>query len=228
MIENLSNEKTTQFFQTERFGSVLRYSHPLSSGGVVVLLHSDAPCYLDEIALAYRMYTHGSIYCVRREELFQLWQPGVFAPPFHTNEHPHLPYCLKYKSERLAGDDFRAAIELPNYGRGLVVFHVEACRDSLRRYGILPMLFAQKYGKLIHTLKREISLLMATVLLAHGQWDVTLDSIAVPFAQLFPIPGLNETAARLAQFTESAATQQTALDAVFTFEQFLTQLEQSV
>lgn len=222
------DQKAARFVQATNARSVIQFSHPLTAGGFVVLLRSNASDYLEQIALAYQTFTEGTLYCVRPDELFQLWQPGVFVPPFHVNELPHLPYCLRYNSALLAGADVSTKIRLPHYDRRLVVAHIEACRDSLRRYGILSLLFEKKYEKLHALLRREVHLLMASALLARQQWNVSLQAIDTHFAEWFPDKTLNATAVRLMHQNQDIESQQSAYNAVYSFEQFLSLLEESV
>ena len=73
--------------------SVLYYPHPLTEGGLIVVLANDTGDLLDLVGEVYQQAPSGlSLHCLRHRELFQLTLPGIFAPPFSVNERPHLPY----------------------------------------------------------------------------------------------------------------------------------------
>ena len=211
--------------------SVVRFPHPLTEGGLLIVLNGSSPTYLNSIATAYQQFPkERSLYCLRPNELFQLWQPGVFAPPFHINEQPHLPFYLKYKGCLLAGEPLAHKINLPQCSAGLLAMHIEACRDSLRRYGILPLLFQRKYRSLVNQLIQEMAYLMATALLTRGIWEISLDTIQDPFFAAFSSSILREMVHLIGQISEETAVSQTAVsqsityDAIFYFETFLKEL----
>lgn len=201
------------------------FTHPLTGRGVFVLFDSHVSNFTEQVGVIYQLFDNRSVYCLRPNELFQLWQPGVFAPPFQVNEYPHLPFYLRHKGELIVGEEMRSQIKLPHCDQTLLWWHIEACRDSLRRYGILPLLFEEKYGKLVKVLRSEVAHLMATALLTKREWEIELNKIAPHFADFFPDERLNELAT--AVFTSNPTDRQAALSVVYQFEQFLTQLERA-
>ncbi|MCA9979073.1 MAG: hypothetical protein KC413_25100 [Anaerolineales bacterium] len=210
------------------FLSILSYPHPFTAGGIILVAADDTPDLLSMIGEAHRLLPPGlSLHCVRQRELFQLSLPGLFAPPFVVNERPFLVHWLQHKGQVLGGDDCRHLIQPPATPRRLLAGHLEGCRDSLRRYGILPALLRQKYADLLTMLEQEMLRLMGTAVLLHNQWDIDTSTLPTLFAQLFPEennqpiwPQLKEQRQRLKSEPSAAA-----YHAVWLFETFVRRLE---
>ncbi len=170
-----------------RIASILAYPHPLTEGGLVVICHDHAPDWLQLVGTVYRARPAGmSLFCLRHRELPQLSRPGIFAPPHQVNELPHLPYWLKHRGRVLAGQDLRPDVPWPGFDPALLLAgHIEGCRDSFRRYALLPALSAGRYRQLIALVTAEARHLMATALLWRGYWDVSLESVPSQFRLTF-------------------------------------------
>jgi hypothetical protein len=199
--------------------SILYYPHPFTDGGLVVILAENSAHFLEASRAVYAGAPHGySMHLLRSHELDMLAAPGMFVPPLHVNEMPHLPYYLKHKGECLYGQDYREQIPLPDR-QYLLESHIEGCYDYLRRYGILSMAINQEFEKLVLLLDREILLLMATAVLAQkGHWEVNKSSLAGLFFTYFTAPGLAEAYKKFkADATEPLAK-------VWYFESFLREL----
>ena len=187
------NDKTSAAFierladgQQPFFRSILSYPHPFTDGGVILVVEDDTPDLLSLIGEAHRLLPPGlSLHCLRQRELFQLSLPGLFAPPFVVNERPFLPHWLQHKGRVWLGEDVRHLVQ-PAAPRRLLAGHLEGCRDSLRRYGILPALLRQKYADLLTMLEQEMLRLMGTAVLLHNQWDIDTGTLPALFAQFFP------------------------------------------
>ncbi len=229
----MNNKQTAAFLaqlavETRPFLSILSYPHPFTPGGIILVVADGVPDMLGLIGEAHRLLPPGlSLHCVRQRELFQLSLPGLFAPPFVVNERPFLAHWLQHKGQVLWGDDCRHLIQPPVTPQRLLAGHLEGCRDSLRRYGILPALLRQKYADLLTMLELEMLRLMGTAVLLHDHWDIDTATLPALFAQLFPEenlspiwPQFQEQRQRL-QSEPSAA----AYHAVWLFETFARRLE---
>lgn len=199
--------------------SILYYPHPFTNGGLVVILDADSARFLEACGVVYAAAPHDySMHLLRSNELDMLAAPGMFVPPLHVNEMPHLPYYLKHKGECLYGQDYREQIPLPD-GHYLLDSHIEGCYDYLRRYGVLSMAIHQEFEKLVLLLDREILLLMATAVLAQkGQWEVDQSTVAALFFTHFTAPGLAEA------YKKFKADSAEPLAKVWYFESFLQEL----
>lgn len=226
MLTESMKEKSLSFYQEHPVLSMAHFPHPLTNGGIIIIFEANQADFLSHVGAAYQRFaSFGSLYCLRPDEIFQLTYGGLFAPPFHINEHPHLLHYLKNKGQLLAGQEFRANLQPAYHPDQLLSNHLEACRDSMRRYGIMPHLLNQSYAPLLSLINQEAKHLMATALLRHGVWEINLDTIIKSFAHFYP--GLISTVTDLSQ-TRPAQTEEAALDALFTFEGFLAKLSQTI
>lgn len=210
------------------FLSILSYPHPFTVGGVILVVADSVPDLLSLIGEAHRRLPPAlSLHCVRQREMCQLSLPGIFAPPFVVNERPFLPHWLQHKGRVWWGEDIRHLVQPALEPRHLLAGHLEGCRDSLRRYGILPALLRQKYANLLTLLELEMVRVMGTAVLLHDQWDINVATLPDLFAQLFPEeaadpiwPQVQTQRPRLADEPEAAA-----YHAVWLFETFVRRLE---
>ena len=229
----MSDKETAAFIErlvmTQRpFHSILSYPHPFTAGGVILVVADDISDLLNLIGEAHRFLPSGlSLQCLRQRELFQLSLPGLFAPPFVVNERPFLPRWLQHKGQVWLGEDVRHLVQPMVAPRRLLAGHLEGCRDSLRRYGILPALLHQKYTDLLTMLEQEMLRLMGTAVLLHNQWDIDTGTLPALFAHLFPPenrpfiwPQLCDQRQQLADEPAAAAYQ-----AVWLFETFVRRME---
>jgi hypothetical protein len=211
-----------------RVESVLYYPHPLTEGGLIVVLANDTGDLLDLVGTAHQKAPPGlSLHCLRHRELFQLTLPGIFAPPFSVNERPHLSYFLKYKGAVLFGQDCREVIQPTADPNTLLIGHIEGCMDSLRRYGILPALLRREYDELAAMLEQELIHLMSTALLLHNQWDISVDNLPELFWQYFPNEQLNDIWQQFGKSRQqiNETPSESAYHMVWLFERFLYFLE---
>ncbi len=226
----MNNIEVTRFVAhmlTEKrpFHSILSYPHPFTPGGIILVSRNDEPDWLAVVGRAQAALPDGlSLYCLQQRELFQLSLPGLFAPPFVVNERPFLPHWLQHKGWVWWGEDVRPLVKSDTAPRFLLAAHLEGCRDSLRRYGILPALLRQKYDKLWGMVQQEMLRLMGTAVLLHDEWDIELATLPDLFADLFPgvscWPEINEQQQRLTNEPEAAA-----YHTVWLFETFTRRLE---
>ncbi len=201
--------------------SILYYPHPFTDGGLVVILDENSTNFLEASGAVYAVAPSGySLHLLRNNELDMLAAPGMFVPPLHVNEMPHLPYYLKHKGECLYGEDYREQIPLPDT-QHLLDSHIEGCYDYLRRYGILSMSINQEFEKLVSLLEREILLLMATaVLTKKGHWEVDPPSLPELFFTNFTTSGLTEA------YKKFKIDSVNFLEKVWYFEMFLRELRE--
>jgi hypothetical protein len=207
--------------------AIFSYPHPFTEGGIIVVVADDMTGLLDLIGEAHQLLPSGlAFHCVRQRELFQLSLPGLFAPPFVVNERPFLPQWLNHKGKVWWGADIRHLVQPTITPPQFLTAHLEGCRDSLRRYGILPALLRQKYTDLWVMLELEMLRLMGTAVLLHDQWDIDTTTLPALFAQYFSgelaslWPQLVAQRQRLESEPEAAA-----YEAVWLFETFIRHLE---
>ncbi|MCB9422263.1 MAG: hypothetical protein H6667_20840 [Ardenticatenaceae bacterium] len=210
------------------FLSILSYPHPFTAGGVILVVEDDCSDLLALIGEAHRLLPpEMSLHCVRRREMFQLSLPGIFAPPFVVNERPFLPHWLQHKGRLWWGKDMRHLVQPTVEPRRMLAGHLEGCRDSLRRYGILPALLRQKYANLLTLLEQEMVRVMGTAVLLHNRWDIDVTTLPSLFVHLFPEEKANPLWPQLqAQRSRLVAEPQAAAyHAVWLFETFIRRLE---
>lgn len=218
-----------QFLAEQRplLRTILSYPHPFTEGGVIVVVDDEIPDLLNLVGAARRILPLAlNLHCVRQRELFQLSLPGIFAPPFVVNERPFLPQWLNHKGQVWWGEDVRHLVQPTITPSQFLAAHLEGCRDSLRRYGVLPALLRQKYADLWQMLSSEMLRLMGTAVLLHDQWDIDTATLPDLFAQCFPgelasfWPQLARQRQRLEREPEAAA-----YETVWLFETFIRYLE---
>jgi hypothetical protein len=210
---------------------ILYYPHPLTRGGLILVFADGVDDLIDLIGEAHqKVPSDYTLYCLRHRELAQLSLPGIFAPPFSVNERPHLPYFLQHKGAVLYGQDCRQAIQPTAVPSALLAGHIEGCRDSLRRYGILPALLCEKYEKVATMLEQEVLHLMSTALLLHDQWDIRAATLPETFSQYFPDEQLTGVWQQLREHQKGLDENpaESAYHMVWLFEGFLRRLESYV
>lgn len=236
--ENTAEQGVAEFAArvSERVGarveSVLRYPHPFTGGGLVVVFADDAGFLPDLIAEVYGCAPPRglALHCLRLSELHELSMPGLFQPPESVNEQTSLPYYLKYKGALLAGRDVRDEVVLPRDARAVLDHHLEACAVYLRAHGVLRWLAKREYRLLFEQLDRHLRSLMATALLTRGQWEVEAETVPELFRLAFADEELKriwEEFGRLRRepaAEDEDACRRSALEAAWLFESFIERL----
>lgn len=210
--------------------SILAYPHPLHPGGLIVFAAARGDAWLDLVGEAYRLVPQtATLHCLRPSESELLAQPGLFAPPMAVNEFPHLLFWLLHRGQVLYGKDVRPELPAPRVHPYLLAAHVDACTDTLRRYGILPLLLSGHFPQLVEMLALEARRLMTTALLMQQQWDVSLETVPGLFLSSLPDPQLADLWQQLCALSQQAASQgaseEDAARAVWLFESFRARLE---
>lgn len=220
-----------------RVVSVVRYEHPFTQGGLVIVFDDGES---DVLGLIGEVYRHGpppglSLHCLRREELFQLSTPGIFTLPLEVNEHPHLPFYVRHKGVVLFGHDIRGEVEPHADARVLLDNHIEGCMTNFRTLGIMSWLHRRQYLRLVGELDKQLRYLMATALLVRGEWEVEFDSLPQRFDARFADARLKATwqdyadlraRAEGAGESDEAAQRASAFEAVWLFESFMRRLKE--
>lgn len=204
--------------------SVLTYPHPFTKGGMIIVFADDSSAWLEYLTAAYQLGPPLPLRCLRRRELPQLSLPGMFAPPLQVNERPHLPYWLQHRGQIWFGEDLRPDIRPFSPPHLLLAGHIEGCMDYLRRYGILTAMIHQQYAQLVGMLTREMCYLMATALLIHQVWDVSLATIPDLFAHYFADDALMDIWLELDAQPVETAVYDNAVHAAWLFEKSLQKL----
>jgi len=210
------------------------YPHPFTKGGLVIVFKDDVEKLLDRISVVYQNLPPAglAVHCVRRSELFELSLPSLYLPPYMVLEHTHLAYFLKHKGAVLFGLDLRAEVPLPSDHRVLLDNHLEACMGHLRPHGLLTRLANKDYLVLIDELDKQFRYLMSTALLAHGVWDIQIESLPDQFTHYFANEPATKTwrsfhalRSNLAA-KDAEACRAAAFEAVWLFECFLRELKE--
>ncbi len=206
------------------------YPHPFKYAGFVVVFHDEVEQIVESIAAAHSCVPpETSLYCLRRRELFELSLP-VFWFLKIVDHQMHVPYFLKYKGEVLFGRDLRDEIRLPVNPRLLFHNKLEVCAHFLRSGVILELLVQGRYELLIRKLERQMKYLMASALLAHGEWDITLNDVAEKFMRRYTDARLKTIWCDFGQLCERNGSscedeaRQAAFEAAWLFETFLHRL----
>ncbi len=217
----------------DHLASLMYYPHPFTKGGLVIVFKDDVEKFLERISVVYQNLPPAglAVHCVRRSELFELSLPSLYLPNM-VLEHTHLAYFLKHKGAVLFGLDLRAEVPLPHDPRVLLDNHLEACMRHLRPHGLLTWLTNKDYLVLIDELDKQFRYLMSTALLAHGVWDVQIESLPDQFTHYFANEPATKTwrsfhalLSNLAANDEEAC-RAGAFEAVWLFECFLRELKE--
>jgi hypothetical protein len=211
----------------DKVESILAYSHPFTNGGLVIVFRADAGFMPDLIAEVYQCGPPDiTLYCLRRAELFQISQPGVFGWPNPLEEKPLLAYRVKFNGVVIYGRDIRDDIAIPDNPVTLLETQVQRCKQFVRNW-MLDQFRRRNYAGIVKEMDRQARYLMATALLAHGEWDVPLESIPERFETMLKDPetrqtwvDINSRALATAHAGESPS-RESAAEAVWLFEKVL-------
>ncbi|HEX8091365.1 MAG TPA: hypothetical protein VF762_21100 [Blastocatellia bacterium] len=211
----------------DKVESIVAYSHPFTNGGVVIVFGTDAGFMPDRIAEVYECAPPNiTLYCLRRSELFQISFPGVFGWPNPLEEKPLLAYRVKHKGEVIYGSDIRDDIEIGYDAASLLDMQVQRCKQFIRNW-TLDQFRRRNYAGIVKEMDRQTRYLMATSLLARGEWDVPLESIPERFESVLKDSETKRTWADIHSMALAAArpeqdtSRETAAEAVWLFEQVL-------
>jgi hypothetical protein len=213
--------------------SLLYYPHPFTSGGFVIVYKDNTGCLPDVLSEVYHCSPPPGmlLYHTRRSDLFELSFPSMFLHPNLRSDYPHLAFWARNKGRWLYGPDLRDEILVPANPKAILASHIEECR-RLRRYRILERLMSESYLKLIEELGRDLTYLMASGLLIHNQWDITIETVPGLFHHYYqdgPLQRIWKEYRALQQLrepTDQVACRQAAFEAVWLFECFLEGLEE--
>ena len=211
----------------DQLESITFYPHPFTGGGLVIVPRDEVGVIPDLIADIYECSPPPLMFhCLRRSELFELSEVGVFGWPNPLEEKPHLAYWLKHAGVVLHGRDIRTEISLPADTSGFFENHAQRCKQFVRNWAI-DQLRRKNYRGLIRELERQARYLMATALLTKNEWNVSLETIPERFASLFKNAGANQVWADMAALQsqtdemDEEGLRQSAFEALWLFEQFL-------
>ncbi|MCP5095968.1 MAG: hypothetical protein GY943_10480 [Chloroflexi bacterium] len=218
---NNVNEFVGQYCEEHPVQSVIFYPHPFTRGGIFFVFPNELDNWFEHLTAVYQANLPVTIHCLRRREIEQPMHPGMFAPPLHVNERPLIPYWLKKHGQVLYGEDLRPLFKPALSPRMVLAGHIEGCMDYLRRYGILTAMIHDKYEKVWQMLTVEIRHLMATALLIHQIDVVSFETCPALFREQFQDESLNSIWNTLIALNESAIDYDTAVHAIWLFEQFL-------
>jgi hypothetical protein len=213
----------------DRVESITFYLHPFTNGGLVIVPKDDHEFIPDLIAEIYACQPPAlTLNCLRRAELFQLSDIGIFGWPYPLEERPHLAYWLKNKGVVLFGRDIRGEIELPVDRSSFLEIHLQRVRHCIRNWCFDQLLF-KSHKRMVKEIERQARYLMATALLAENEWDVSTEAIPERFDQMFKNERANQIWADITTLTRRTdeteeTTRQSALEALWHFEQFMTQV----
>jgi hypothetical protein len=214
----------------DRLESITFYSHPFTNGGVVIVPKDDVEFIPDLIAEIYACGPPAiTLNCLRRSELFQLSDIGIFGWPNPLEERPHLAYWLKNKGEVLFGRDVRDEIKLPGDRSSFLDIHLQRVKHCIRNWCFDQLLF-KNHKRLVTEIERQTKYLMATALLEENEWDVLPEAIPARFDQMFKNERANQIWADINALNRGtdemgeATDRQSALEALWQFEQFMAQV----
>lgn len=214
----------------EQVESVLYYPHPFHAGGVVIVLRDDSDPFLEAASEVYSCTgIRVSVHCLRHAELFKLSLPGIFVMPNPVSEHLHLALWLKHRGVVIYGSDIRHEIVPPMNQHLWLAAHIEACQHCVRPGFILAYLMDKCYAQLIDEMNRQVRYLMATALLKHGIWDVSMETIPARFQSVYQDEQIKEITRKLTSLYQvdpenEYAARKAAYESVWLFESFLRQL----
>ncbi len=168
----------------DRIESIIGYSHPFTNGGLVIVFKADAGFMPDLIADVYNCGPPNIMpYCLRRAELFQISGLGVFGWPNPLEEKPLLAYRIKFGGEVIYGRDIRNEIAIADNPIVLLESQLQRCKQFIRNWA-LDQFRRRNYNGIIREMDRQSKYLMATALLAKGEWDVPPERIPILFESL--------------------------------------------
>jgi len=214
----------------DRLDSITFYSHPFTNGGLVIVPRDDVEFVPDVIAEIYACGPPAiTLNCLKRAELFQLSDIGIFGWPIPLEERPHLAYWLKNKGVVLFGSDIRDEIKLPADRSSFLDIHLQRVKHCIRNWCFDQLLF-KSHQKMVKEIERQTKYLMATALLMENEWDLLPEAIPDRFDQMFKNERANQTWADITALTRrteetNETTRQSALEALWQFEQFMSQVE---
>ena len=211
--------------------SLVAYSHPFTKGGLVIVFRDDVGFVPDLIAETYRCQPPPvTLHFLRRKELFQLSSPGVFGWPNQLEEKPLLAWCVKFNGTVLYGDDMRQEITLPSDRMGLLETQLQRCRQFARNWA-LDQFRRRNYSGIVEGMDSQLKYLMAISLLTKNEWDIPLSEIPNSFEKMFQDPETNQISREinaLSGSSDQGGTRQTAMEAVWLFEQGLQRISRFV
>lgn len=160
--------------------SILRYPHPFSAGGLVVVFDDLAGSYSKlHAAVTRAIPPQGALYVVKRADLFVLALQIEAFPPF---EYPHMVFFLKHRGEILYGEDLRGEIPPLSAAKYTLEHMLDMMACWFRDHGILRDLQQGAYQSLIDQIDMRLRFLMSVALLARcGEWDIEADSVPARF-----------------------------------------------
>lgn len=211
----------------DRIESIIGYSHPFTNGGLVVVFKADAGFMPDLIAEVYDCGPPNiTLYCLRRTELFQILGPGVFGWPNPLEEKPMLAYRVRLGGEVIYGRDMRNEIDIDDNPIELLETQIQRCKQFIRNWA-LDQFRRRNYAGIIKEIDRQSKYLMATALLAKGEWDVPPERIPNLFESLLKDAetkhiwtDINSLSLATAN-NEKEASRASAAEAVWLFEKVL-------
>ena len=213
----------------DRLESITFYSHPFTNGGLVIVPKDEVEFIPDLIADIYACQPPAiTLNTLRRSELFQLSDIGIFGWPVPLEERPHLAYWLKNKGVVLFGRDIRDEIKLPADRSSFLEIHLQRVKHCIRNWCFDQLLFKQ-HKRMVKEIEKQTKYLMATALLMENEWDLLLETIPERFDQMFKNERANQTWANITALTRQTdetdeTTRQSALEALWHFEQFMSQV----
>ena len=226
MIENRINELASRIASrlSGELNSIVAYSHPFTNGGLVIVFRDEVGFLPDLIAEVYECDPPAiTLHFLRRRELFQLSDPGVFGWPNQVEEKPLLAWCVKFKGSVLYGDDIRREVTLPTDTMALLGMQLQRCRQFARNWA-LDQFRRRNYGGIVEGMDSQLKHLMAISLLPTNGWDVPLDEIPESFERIFEDAEMNHISREikaLAVSPDQSRSRETAMEAVWLFERGL-------
>jgi hypothetical protein len=214
----------------EQIESITAYSHPFTSGGLVIVFKDNVGFAPDLVSVVYRCEPPPvTLYCLRRAELFQLSLPGVFGWPNPLEEKPLLAYRLKYKGEVVYGRDIRDEVTIRDNPMSSLEAQVQRCKQFIRNWA-LDQFRRRNYLGIIREAERQTRYLMATALLTRGEWDVAPEEIPERFGTLFVDSRAMQTWAEintlaLRQTAAAEASRESAKESLWLFERAVHYME---
>lgn len=174
-----------------------------------------------------------TLYFLRRAELFQISGPGVFGWPNPLEEKPLLAYRVKFDGELIYGQDIRDDIEVASDPVSLLEAQVQRCKQFIRNWA-LDQFRRRNYAGIIKELDRQSKYLMATALLAHGEWDVSQERIPDRFESLTKDAETKQVWAEINSLAQAAAhssdsqKRESASEAVWLFEKVIQNIRRHI